>query len=125
MFRTFILLAITMFFICSQAAVIQERSSTHEGIATYYSVNKSGKPSCGGKVDNDDMVVALSHKLMQGHGGPCGEKIKVHGKHGSITVKVVDTCAGCGKNDIDLSPKAFEKLGKMKEGELEIEWSFK
>lgn len=109
---------------CSQAAVIK-RSSTYEGMATYYLVNKSGHPSCGGRYDSNAMVVALSHKRMQGRNNPCGERIKVYGDYGSVIAEVVDTCAGCDKDDIDLSPKAFEKLGQMREGKLEIEWSFK
>lgn len=112
-------------FVCSQAAVIQKRSDTYEGVATYYLVNKSGRPSCGGRYDKNAMVVALSHKRMQGRNNPCGESIKVYGDYGSVTVQVVDTCAGCDKDDIDLSPKAFAKIGEMNEGELEIEWSFK
>lgn len=107
------------------AAAIEARDGSHSGKATFYSVKKSGKPSCGGHAGNNDLVAALSkHRMSKGHGKPCGEKIKIKGKHGSVTVKVVDTCPGCGKNDIDLSPKAFEKIAKKKDGEAKISWSF-
>ena len=108
-----------------QSVVLEARGSSHSGKATFYSVKKSGKPSCGGHAGNSDMVVALSkHRMPKGHGKPCGKKIKVKGKHGSVTVKVVDTCPECGKNDIDLSPKAFEKIAKKKDGEVKVEWHF-
>lgn len=118
---TFIVLIAAILALVSLA----QAAGSHSGKATFYSVKKSGKPSCGGKADNDDMVVALSgHRMPKGHGKPCGEKIKVKGKHGSVTVKVVDTCPECGKNDIDLSPKAFEKIAKKKDGEVKVRWSF-
>ncbi|OAC99150.1 hypothetical protein MUCCIDRAFT_134047, partial [Mucor lusitanicus CBS 277.49] len=97
-------------------------SDSYSGTATFYSVKKSGKPSCGNHADNDDMVAALSEKFMKNK--YCGEKIKVKSGHKSITVKVIDTCEGCGKHDIDLSPAAFEKLGKKSKGELDVKWSF-
>ncbi|KAI9478678.1 MAG: RlpA-like double-psi beta-barrel-protein domain-containing protein-containing protein [Benjaminiella poitrasii] len=120
-----IVAALLAFFAVTQAAVIEARDSSHSGHATYYSVKKSGKPSCGKKYDNDDLVVALSDKRMpKGHGKPCGKKIKVKGPKGSVKVKVVDTCPECSKNDIDLSPKAFEKIAKKKDGRVKVTWSY-
>jgi expansin (peptidoglycan-binding protein) len=123
--NTLVLIATALFAafaVVSQAAAIEARSSSYSGTATFYSVKKSGKPSCGGKADNDDLVAALSKKFMKKK--YCGEKIKVKSGHKSITAKVVDTCNGCGKHDIDLSPTAFEKLGKKSKGELDVKWSF-
>jgi expansin (peptidoglycan-binding protein) len=107
-----------------QAASLEARSG-HSGHATFYNVDKSGKPSCGSKADSDDLVAALSKKRMpHGHGKPCGEKIKIKGPNGHVTVKVVDTCPECKENDIDLSPKAFKKIAKKKDGKVKITWSF-
>lgn len=41
----------------------------------------------------------------------CGKTAAVtwHGK--TVNVRVVDECPGCGHDDIDLSPSAFEQLG--------------
>jgi hypothetical protein len=131
MFRssTVILIAaavLALFSIVTQAAAIQARGGSNSGHATFYNVKKSGKPSCGGDADNNDMVVAVSkHRMPHGHGKPCGEKMKVKGPKGSVTVKVVDTCPECDKDDIDLSPKAFERIGKKNDGRVKIEWSFK
>ncbi|KAI8988372.1 RlpA-like double-psi beta-barrel-protein domain-containing protein-containing protein [Mycotypha africana] len=129
MFRVTFLFAVVLavLAVVSQAANIEARGNKHHGTATFYSVKHSGKPSCGYKADNDDMVAALSHKRMpkHGHGKPCGEKVKVHYKKKSITVKVIDTCDGCGRNDIDLSPAAFKKLDHKKKGELKVQWEFK
>lgn len=123
--NTLVLIATALlaaFAVVSQAAAIEARSSSYSGTATFYSVKKSGKPSCGGKADNDDLVAALSEKIMKKK--YCGEKVKVKSGHKSVTVKVIDTCEGCGKHDIDLSPTAFKKLGKKSKGELDVKWSF-
>ncbi|CEG70751.1 hypothetical protein RMATCC62417_06591 [Rhizopus microsporus] len=124
----FSLIAIALFVFVTviQAASLEARGAKKSGHATFYSVNKSGKPSCGGDADNDDMVVALSkHRMGKGHKKPCGEKIKVHGERGFVTVKVVDTCPECDKNDIDLSPAAFKKIAHKKDGRVKVKWSFK
>ena len=123
--NTLVLIATALlaaFAIVCQAAAIEARSSSYSGTATFYSVKKSGKPSCGGKADNDDLVAALSEKIMKKK--YCGEKVKVKSGHKSVTVKIIDTCEGCGKHDIDLSPTAFKKLGKESKGELDVKWSF-
>ena len=123
------LIATILFAICfvlSQAASLESRSAKKSGHATFYSVKKSGEPSCGGKADNDDLVVALSkHRMGKKEKKLCGEKIKVQGKTGSVTVKVIDTCPECDKNDIDLSPAAFKKIAHKKDGRVKVKWSFK
>ncbi|KAI7898881.1 RlpA-like double-psi beta-barrel-protein domain-containing protein-containing protein [Cokeromyces recurvatus] len=115
-------LAFIIFFMStlSQAAPIEARGSM-SGDATYYDV---GLGSCGETNSNDDMVVALSSELMGGSGSSyCGKTINVKGSSGSVSVTVVDTCPGCGKEDVDLSPSAFKKLGELGEGRISVTWS--
>lgn len=38
----------------------------------------------------------------------------VNGK--SVRVKVVDRCVGCAKTDLDFSPGAFNKIGRVAVG---------
>jgi len=42
----------------------------------------------------------------------------------TITVKVIDKCAGCptGKKNVDLTRTAFEKLAPLSEGRVAIQW---
>ncbi|KAI8332121.1 RlpA-like double-psi beta-barrel-protein domain-containing protein-containing protein [Chlamydoabsidia padenii] len=97
------------------APILQKR---HSGDATYYTV---GLGSCGKTNSDSQMVVALSGDIMSK--SKCGSTINVKSAHGSVTVKVVDTCPGCGASDIDLSPAAFKKLGKLSQGRIPVTWS--
>ncbi|KAI9475419.1 MAG: RlpA-like double-psi beta-barrel-protein domain-containing protein-containing protein [Benjaminiella poitrasii] len=109
------------FFMSAQTAPIEARGSM-SGDATYYDV---GLGSCGDTNSNDEMVVALSSDLMGDSAGSsyCGKSITVKSKSGSVKVKVVDTCPGCSKEDVDLSPSAFEKIAKLSEGRVSVTWS--
>ncbi|KAI7898883.1 RlpA-like double-psi beta-barrel-protein domain-containing protein-containing protein, partial [Cokeromyces recurvatus] len=91
------------------------------GKATYYEV---GLGSCGETNTDSEMVCALSIDLMGSHAGSsyCGRFITIKSGSKSVKVKVVDTCPGCGREDIDLSPSAFKKLGKLEQGVVPITW---
>ncbi|KAL7315485.1 hypothetical protein PS15m_004698 [Mucor circinelloides] len=125
-FSTAVTAMIAAFLMTAQAAPaassLQARSSM-SGDATYYSV---GLGSCGDTNSDGEMVAALSEKLMGtgSDGSYCGKSITLKSKGGkSVTVKVVDSCPGCGEGDVDLSPTAFKKLGALSEGVIPITWS--
>ncbi|KAJ7875706.1 hypothetical protein B0H14DRAFT_2343046, partial [Mycena olivaceomarginata] len=42
----------------------------------------------------------------------------------SIQVRIVDRCAGCKKDDIDLRPGAFTALADMSIGRTDVAWKF-
>lgn len=92
------------------------------GDGTFYSV---GSGSCGGSNSDDEMVAAISGELMKSgsKSSYCGKSITVKGKHGSVKLKIVDTCPGCKKGDVDMSRAAFEKIAKISEGRVPISWS--
>lgn len=108
--------------VVSQAKPIQlEARKSMSGDATYYDV---GLGSCGESNSNEEMVAALSKDLMNGPNSPyCGQTVHIKGGSGSVSVKVVDTCPGCEKGSIDLSPAAFKKLGELGQGRIPITWS--
>ncbi|KAI8337770.1 RlpA-like double-psi beta-barrel-protein domain-containing protein-containing protein [Blakeslea trispora] len=114
---TYFLLFILASFCMMEAAPIEARGSM-SGRATYYNV---GLGSCGKTNSDSQMVAALSGSIMSKK--HCGRSITVRGGKGSVTVKVVDTCPGCGKGDVDLSPAAFKKLGALSKGVIPITWS--
>ena len=100
------------------------------GDATHY---QPGLGSCGEQSDSSEMVVALPHSLFDskmGGSNPnnnplCGKKVKASFDDKSIEVKVVDRCPGCGENDLDLSPTAFQKLAPLGKGRLKnMKWHF-
>ncbi|KAI8635950.1 RlpA-like double-psi beta-barrel-protein domain-containing protein-containing protein, partial [Parasitella parasitica] len=91
------------------------------GGATFYSV---GLGSCGYSNSDDEMVAALSMSLMGGANSElCGKSITVTSSSGSVTLKVVDSCPGCSKGDVDMSEAAFKMLGDPAQGRIPVTWS--
>ncbi|KMU82240.1 hypothetical protein CIHG_00026 [Coccidioides immitis H538.4] len=64
----------------------------------YQQLGASG--SCGRKLGDDAMIVALSNAWMKGQPNAplCGRKVKATNKKNgkTVVVTVADTCAGCG-----------------------------
>ncbi|EPB89060.1 hypothetical protein HMPREF1544_04183 [Mucor circinelloides 1006PhL] len=120
---TIFTLVASALFMSSQAAPTLQIRSSMSGDATFYSV---GSGSCGGSNSDNELVAAISSELM-GSGSKkssyCGKSITVKGKHGSVKLKIVDTCPGCKKGDVDMSRAAFEKIAKLSEGRVPISWS--
>lgn len=99
------------------------------GEATYYG---TGLGACGITNSDDDMIVAVSHKLFDtypgynydnGAGNPnnnpvCNKQITASYKGKSVTVIVTDRCTGCDTTDLDFAPAAFSKLADQSLGRL-------
>lgn len=100
------------------SAPIEARGAM-SGDGTFYTV---GLGSCGSTNSDSQMVAALSGSLM-GSKSYCGKSVTIKGPSGSVTVKVVDTCPGCAKGDVDLSPSAFQKIASLDAGRVPITWS--
>ncbi|KAG2234232.1 RlpA-like double-psi beta-barrel-protein domain-containing protein-containing protein [Thamnidium elegans] len=100
------------------SAPIEARDSM-SGDATYYAV---GLGSCGSTNSDSEMVAALSGSIMKSKEN-CGKSVTIKGPSGSVTVKVVDTCPGCAKSDVDMSPAAFKKIASLNAGRVPISWS--
>jgi rare lipoprotein A (peptidoglycan hydrolase) len=63
--------------------------------------------------------------MMNGYKDPkCNSCIKASYKGKQVVVKIVDTCPGCQKTSLDLSPAAFNKLEHPDVGLLDITWEF-
>ncbi|GAB5590247.1 hypothetical protein Unana1_05147 [Umbelopsis nana] len=98
------------------------------GRGTWYSGNdlknaacydRNGLPPYSATIHS--MIGAMAmHKFES-----CYKCMKITNKqnHKSVVVKIVDKCAGCvvGKA-IDLTPGAFQKLGNLNQGVLDISW---
>ncbi|KAI7884466.1 RlpA-like double-psi beta-barrel-protein domain-containing protein-containing protein [Mucor mucedo] len=100
-----------------QSAPLVARGS-ESGQGTYYEV---GLGSCGKTNTNSQMVAALSGSIMKS--SYCGKSITVKGPNGSVSLKVVDTCPGCKKGDVDMSAAAFKKIASLSDGRVPITWS--
>lgn len=66
-----------------------------------------------GATDNPNLNPICGRTVTASHGGK------------SVTVKIVDRCAGCeGQFDLDFSPAAFNALANPDLGRIEITWHF-
>ncbi|TFK98111.1 hypothetical protein BDV98DRAFT_220001 [Pterulicium gracile] len=104
------------------------------GSGTWYDVN-AGYTACGTLHNNDAWVVAVSAGLYDStavdgnpnHNRICGRKIWLWGWYGTAPtdVTIVDRCAGCAWNDIDMSPSVFRYVvGDLGAGRKPIGWNW-
>lgn len=109
-----------------------EQGVTQKGRGTFY---EPANDACTGESSSStDMIVAISTDLYESYwkdqnqyvSGYCGKHIGASYKGNNVTVKVVDACASCTKEQIDFSPSAFKALtnGDLDIGEIEVTWSF-
>lgn len=112
-------------------------SGVQTGDLTYYT---PAQGACGYTNDENDMVVAIAHKLFDAAGNGdanpnnnplCGRKIRVerdfvetNAGRRSVDVTVVDRCTGCEPTDLDLSPAVFKKLALESEGRVQGSWAW-
>ncbi|RFU76463.1 expansin [Trichoderma arundinaceum] len=91
------------------------------GDITYYN---TGLGACGWWNGDSDYVAAVSAPLFDSQ-RPCGRNIRVNYNGRSVTVQIVDRCAGCAWGDIDLSPNAFTGLvGSLDAGRVQGSWDW-
>ncbi|KAG0040805.1 hypothetical protein BGZ82_008863 [Podila clonocystis] len=110
-------------------------SNQYSGKATWC---KSNSPAASYGACNihwdgyEEPVVALSARMMgaQSWGNPaCNKRVRITLKSDrtkTVTARVVDKCPAdeCAYGSLDLSPAAFQKLGDLDTGILNIEWHF-
>lgn len=99
---------------------------------TYYD---TGMGSCGWVNHDTDKIVAISAELfkeflananeLNPNNNPiCGKKIEASFGGKSTVVTVVDSCPGCARDDLDLSPAAFEDISSKEPGRIKISWKW-
>jgi predicted RNA-binding Zn-ribbon protein involved in translation (DUF1610 family) len=98
--------------------VVDSAATRKNAGMTFYDFGSS-EGSCGGNHSNGDMVVALANPQ-------CGRQIQIHAANGkSCTATVVDTCPGCGGDQIDATPGVWQSLGlDQNKGYVTIDWSY-
>ncbi|ORZ22581.1 RlpA-like double-psi beta-barrel-protein domain-containing protein-containing protein, partial [Absidia repens] len=101
----------------------------YNGIGTYYNVLGIG--SCGESDSDDEMVVAVNQPQMENGANPnqnpeCDEHVEIEGEQGKkVTARIVDTCPGCDRQNLDMSPKVFQAVcGSLSKGNCKIKWNF-
>lgn len=94
---------------------------------TWYASHDLLNPQCGNGGGNWQPVNSCHIGAVVKHwndGPQCGEFVKLcnHKSHNHcVVVRVIDKCAGCGENHVDLTKSAFKKLspsGTLAEGRI-------
>lgn len=64
--------------------------------------------------------------MIRGYQDPamCNRCARVSYKGKSVVVKIADTCPGCPRTSLDLTPAAFQRLEILDVGVLNIQWEF-
>ena len=89
------------------------------GEATYYDADGSG--NCSFPAGGDLMVAAMNGADYTGAAW-CGSCVAVSGPNGEVVVRIVDSCPGCARGDLDLSEEAFAKISPLAAGRVDITW---
>jgi expansin len=92
----------------------------HSGQATYYAATGDGNCMFGPS-PGDLMVVAMNNTEYDSS-SVCGASIRVKGRLGEITVRIVDRCPECPVGNIDLSKEAFAKIDDTLRGRVPVTW---
>ena len=96
----------------------------HSGEATFYD-SVVGSGSCSfDSTDTmiDESMVGAMNQYDYLNSQICGACLSVTGPSGTILIRIVDMCPGCGKGGIDLSPKAFLLIADTSLGRVPITW---
>ncbi|KAF9065163.1 RlpA-like double-psi beta-barrel-protein domain-containing protein-containing protein [Rhodocollybia butyracea] len=125
-------LAVAFIFASSLAtAVPLAKRQTFTGDGTFF---VPGLGACGFENTSTQLVAALGHidfdSFSGGNPNPndnpvCGRQVKASSGGKSVTVEIVDRCAGCaGEFDLDFSETAFAALADPSVGRIPITWEF-
>ncbi|PNP55715.1 hypothetical protein THARTR1_04091 [Trichoderma harzianum] len=91
------------------------------GDITFYN---TGLGACGSVNNDEEYVAAISAALFDSQ-SVCGRSISVNFNGATVSVQVVDRCAGCAFGDVDLSPRAFSDLtASLDAGRVQGSWDF-
>ncbi|KAH9953193.1 RlpA-like double-psi beta-barrel-protein domain-containing protein-containing protein, partial [Russula dissimulans] len=82
----------------------------------------TGLGSCGGINNDGQFVVAVSVDFPGAGGADCWKHVRISSGGKSVTAQIVDSCEGCGPNDLDLSPATFTQFAPEAKGVIEIQW---
>ena len=93
------------------------------GVATYYDF-ADGTGACMFDPSPEDMDIAALNEVQWQGSAWCGACADVSGPLGSLRLRIVDLCPGCGHGHLDLSPQAFEKIAELPQGRVDINWQF-
>ncbi|MFY1690442.1 expansin EXLX1 family cellulose-binding protein [Plantactinospora sp. WMMB782] len=96
-------------------------TTVYKGKASHYDGgNSGGNCSLPGPPANR-LYAALGSAQYAGSAA-CGSFLDVTGPRGTVRVMVLDRCAGCANNKIDLSRQAFAKIADLSQGIVPVRY---
>lgn len=104
------------------ASVSCPAAAQESGEATYYDADGSG--NCSFDPIPGDFLVAALNNADYDTASACGACAEVTGSSGTVVVRIVDRCPGCGAGGIDLSQTAFSQVAELSAGRIDVAWKF-
>ncbi|WP_239312627.1 expansin EXLX1 family cellulose-binding protein [Plantactinospora mayteni] len=96
-------------------------STVYKGKASHYDGGSSGGNCSLPGPPANRLYVALGSSQYAGSAA-CGSFLDVTGPVGTVRVMVLDRCAGCTNNKIDLSRQAFAKIADLSQGIVPVRY---
>ncbi|MEE6257951.1 expansin EXLX1 family cellulose-binding protein [Plantactinospora sonchi] len=93
----------------------------YRGKASHYDGGNSGGNCSFPGPPANRLYAALGSALYSGSAA-CGSFLDVTGPKGTVRVMVLDRCAGCTNNKIDLSRQAFAKIADLSQGIVSVRY---
>jgi expansin len=115
--QIFLILAVAF---CYSAAQPDSGNIIHSGEATYYAATGDG--NCMFGPSPSDLMVCAMNNTEYNASSVCGASIRVKGRLGEITLRIVDRCPECPVGNIDLSKEAFAKIDDTIRGRVPVIW---
>jgi expansin (peptidoglycan-binding protein) len=94
-------------------------TSASKGKATFYDL-AGGTGNCSFAASPADGLFVALGPSQYSAGAACGTYLDVTGPKGKVRVKVTDQCPECAPGHLDLSRKAFKKIGAEVDGIIPI-----
>ncbi|KAG0227676.1 RlpA-like double-psi beta-barrel-protein domain-containing protein-containing protein [Mortierella sp. GBAus27b] len=130
-----ILLLALVFMLVAEASSMQAVRFNKEltGKSTWFNGHDLKSVACYGDLEGnshvnaqDDWHIGAVH-VKSYHGGEksvCFECAKITYKRRSVVVRVIDDCAACAPNQIDLTASAFKYLAPLSQGVIKTTYKF-
>lgn len=113
MFRSLLLASLTLLLVgCASQGVVDPQGYRAEGQASWYGARHQGKPTASGERFDQNALTAAHRQL------PFGTRVRVThlGSGRQVTVRINDRGPFSKGRIIDLSRRAAEQLGMLRQG---------
>ncbi|KAK3819785.1 MAG: RlpA-like double-psi beta-barrel-protein domain-containing protein-containing protein [Benniella sp.] len=123
---------LVVFTALAEARESVKRGKIRSGKSTWFEGHHLKDSACYGILKNkrvdakDHWHIGAVHmkSYTKGVRGACFECVKITANRRSVIVRIIDDCATCAPNQIDLTSSAFKILAPLKQGIVKIKYEF-